>query len=77
MIKKFSKETVKLAELCWKDTEVRATKVFVGQNYFDDKGTKYKITEDVYRELIDYQNETDKKFRMIREGNILLLMGIN
>jgi hypothetical protein len=63
---KWSKECLKLAELCWEDNEIRSTNVFVGETYTDKEGIKYKISENVYDELMEYQIVAERKFNLLR-----------
>jgi hypothetical protein len=73
----YSKETLKLAELCWSGKEARCTSAVVGETYHDAQGTKYKITENTYDELIDYQAKAPQKFKVRRYGKIINLIGVN
>ena len=72
----YSKETLKLISLCWSGDEPRNTNVIIGTTYCDLEGNKYKITEDTYKELVHYQSESSKIYRIIRNGNFLWLQGM-
>lgn len=70
----WSKECLKLAELCWSGNEIRSTSVFVGQTYISD-GIKYKITDSTYDELIEYQKVAEKKFSVFKNRSVINLIG--
>jgi hypothetical protein len=72
----YSKETLKLAELCWSGNEIRSTNVVIGENYTDTDGTLYKIRENTYEELIHYQDRAEKKFKARRVGRVINLIGV-
>ena len=72
----WSKETLKLAEMCWNGDQIRSTSVRIGETYFDKEGNKYKIRQNTYDELVRYAEVAAKKFKIQRFGMVINLMGV-
>jgi hypothetical protein len=64
--------------MCWceKGAEIRSTNVYIDETYTDKDGTKYKVTEKTYNELMDYIEASDTmKIKVRKYGKQLTLIG--
>nr|WP_156736309.1 hypothetical protein [Mycobacterium sp. E3298] len=72
---KYSKETYALAALTWEGDIPHATNFLIDDSV-KYEGQIYKFTEETYEELLKYQDEAPKKFKVKKTGKLVNLVGI-
>ncbi|MNH66483.1 hypothetical protein D3C73_185140 [compost metagenome] len=71
---KLSKAAEAVLSVCWENDQPRNTN-FVIDNTYNVNGETIKTTEDTYEELVNYQPESSKPYKVERFGNTVNVMG--
>lgn len=70
----YSIPTKYIVSLLWENGEPRATNFVIGNTY-SIKGKKYKVDENIYDELVEYQKHVPNPFKITRHGKIVNVIG--